>query len=51
MGPDMKEDKFQEIKRYLQSQKEQQYFNKWLENQKQKAKIEVYLKIDEKESS
>ncbi len=51
MGKDIKEDQFQNIKRYLQSQKEEQYFQNWLDKQRSKAKIEIYLNLDQKANS
>lgn len=48
MGNNIKEDQFQNIKRYLQTQKEDQYFQNWLEKQRDKAKIEIYLNLEQK---
>lgn len=48
MGDNIKEDQFQNIKRYLQAQKEDQYFQNWLEKQRGKSKIEIYLNLEQK---
>ncbi|MGB9641860.1 MAG: SurA N-terminal domain-containing protein [Candidatus Ratteibacteria bacterium] len=51
MGEKMDQNKFQDIKRYVQAQKEDQYFQQWLEKQKNKAKIEIFLNLDKKVNS
>ncbi|MCM8822602.1 MAG: SurA N-terminal domain-containing protein [Candidatus Omnitrophica bacterium] len=50
-GKDIKEEKIPEIKRYLQSQREEQYFQKWLEKKKNEAKIEVFLNFEQEKRS
>ncbi|HOL50132.1 MAG TPA: SurA N-terminal domain-containing protein [bacterium] len=51
MGDKMDENKFQDIKRYVQSQKEDQYFQQWLGKQKDRAKIEIFVNLDRKTNS
>ena len=50
-GNDVKDENISNIKRYLQSQKEEQYFQQWLEKQRSKAKIEVFLNLEQKTDS
>lgn len=47
-GKDIKEQDFSNFKKYIQAQKEDQYFQRWLENERSKAKIEIFLSFDEK---
>ncbi|MCM8758469.1 MAG: SurA N-terminal domain-containing protein [Candidatus Omnitrophica bacterium] len=47
-GKDLKPENIENIRKLLQSQKEQQYFQQWLEKQKSKAKIEVFINLDRK---
>ncbi|HOK79705.1 MAG TPA: SurA N-terminal domain-containing protein [bacterium] len=51
MGGSTDQNKFQDIKRYVQAQREDQYFQQWLEKQKNNAKIEVFLNLDKKTNS
>ena len=51
MGDKIKQAQFEDVKRYIQAQKEDQYFQNWLEKQREKAKIEVYLNLDQKVNS
>ncbi len=46
-GGDAKEDTLSNIKKYVQMQKEEQYFQQWLEKQRDKAKIEIYINLGE----
>ncbi|MCX7705132.1 MAG: SurA N-terminal domain-containing protein [bacterium] len=48
MGNNVKEENVENIRKFLQSQKEEQYFQKWLEKQRSKAKIEIYINLDRK---
>ncbi|MCM8824976.1 MAG: SurA N-terminal domain-containing protein, partial [Candidatus Omnitrophica bacterium] len=50
-GKNTGEEKIPEIKRYLQSQKEEQYFQNWLEKQKKNAKIEVFVNFERGKNS
>ncbi|MCM8764254.1 MAG: hypothetical protein NC830_02660, partial [Candidatus Omnitrophica bacterium] len=50
-GKDIKEENIPEIKKYIQSQREEQYFQRWLEKHKNAAKIEVFLNLDQRKNS
>lgn len=47
-GKDLKEENIENIRKFLQSQKEEQYFQQWLEKQRSKAKIEIFVNFDRK---
>ncbi|HPP66740.1 MAG TPA: SurA N-terminal domain-containing protein [bacterium] len=51
MGNAYNQSQFEDVKRRIQMQKEEQYFQDWLQKQISKAKIEIYLNLDQKVSS
>lgn len=47
-GKDAKPETLENIRKFLQAQKEQQYFQQWLEKQRARAKIEIFINLNNK---